>query len=467
MMEKEEKWLFTLAIILLFTDFFIIIIANIIPTITLEKGNLILNLNDTYEEPGYHAHRVYLDMTNKVVIENNINTKKIGTYKVIYKIHYNGQAYQKIRYVSVLDQTPPTLTLKGSNPAIICPRSKYEEEGYTSMDNYDGDLTKDVIVKNNKDHILYSVKDKSGNLSSLKREIQYQDKDAPVITLNDGNAYSLYIGETYQEPGYQATDNCDGDITKKVVVKSNLDTHKIGTYEVTYEVTDSSSNSTKISRKVVVLGQKPSNGKVIYLTFDDGPSASITPALLDILKEENVKATFFILNRSSELDYLIKREYEEGHTVALHGSSHNYKQIYSSSNAFFTDLEIIQKKVERITGQKPMIIRFPGGSSNTVSRFNPGIMTTLTQEVKSKGFHYFDWNVGSGDAGEARTSDEVYNNVIKNLGNKNNIVLMHDFNGNYKTLNAIRKIIRYGKNNGYTFEKITMSTPEIHHRVAN
>ncbi len=467
MMEKEENVLFVVAIILLIADFFVVFFLNVIPKIRLEKGNIVLNLNDIYIEPGYHASKLYSDMTNKVIVNNNINTKRIGTYKVIYTIYYNGQAYQKVRYVSVLDQTPPTITLKGSNPAIVCPKKTYEEEGYESIDNYDGDLTKNVILKNNTNHILYSVRDHSGNFFSIKRNIQYEDNEEPVITLKGGNAYSLYIGETYQEPGYQAIDNCDGDITNKVTTTSNLDTNKIGSYEIIYEVKDSSSRTAKISRKVVVLGPKPSNGKIIYLTFDDGPSSSITPELLDILKEENVKATFFVLNRGSSLDYLIKREYEEGHTVALHGSSHNYKQIYSSVTAFFDDLSIIQNKVESITGEKPMIIRFPGGSSNTISRFNPGIMTILTKEVKARGYHYFDWNVGSGDSGEAHTADEVYHNVIKNLGNNNNIILMHDFGGNYKTLHAIRKIIQYGKNNGYTFEKITMNTLETHHRVAN
>lgn len=467
MLEKEEKWLFGLAILLLITDLFLVIFSNIIPKIVLEKGNIILNLNDVYEEPGYHASKMYLDLTDKVLVKNNINTKKIGTYKVTYTIIHNGQVYQKVRYVSVLDQVPPTITLNGSNPAIVCPHKKYEEEGYQAIDNYDGNLTKEVIIETNPDYILYSVKDQSGNFFSLKRNIKFEDNEAPIITLNGGNAYSLYVGETYLEPGYTATDNCDGEITSKVIVTSNVDTNKIGTYEIIYEVTDSSSKSAKTSRKVVVLGPKPTNNKIIYLTFDDGPSFSITPELLDILKEENVKATFFVLNHGSNLDYLIKREYEEGHTVALHGSSHNYKQIYSSSNAFFDDLSIIQNKVEAITGEKPMIIRFPGGSSNTVSRFNPGIMTSLTREVKARGFHYFDWNVGSGDAGEARTPEDVYSNVINSLGNKNNVVLMHDYAGNYKTLNAIRKIIRYGKNNGYTFAKITMDTPEVHHRIAN
>ncbi len=466
-MEKEEKWLFALAIILLITDFLIVLVSNIIPQITLKDGNIILNLGDTFEEPGYYASRAYYDMTKQVLIEDNINTNKIGSYKVTYTIYYQGQAYQKIRYVTVLDQTPPTITLKGNTTVTVCPNKKYQEEGYESIDNYDGDLTKEVETEINKDFIQYSVKDHSGNFTSIKRFIKYEDNEAPIITLHEGNAYSLYIGESYKEPGFQAIDNCDGDITKKVIVNSNLDTNKKGTYEITYEVTDSSSKTTKESRKVVVLGPKPANGKVIYLTFDDGPSSSITPELLDILKEENVKATFFVLNHGSNLDYLIKREYDEGHTVALHGSSHNYKQIYSSTDAFFNDLSIIQNKVESITGEKPMIIRFPGGSSNTVSRFNPGIMSILTKEVNMKGYHYFDWNVGSGDAGEAHTPDEVYNNVIKNLGNKNNVVLMHDYAGNYKTLNAIKRIIRYGKNNGYTFERITMNTPEIHHRVAN
>lgn len=467
MMEKEEKWLFALAIILFISDIFVAIFSNIIPIITLEEGNIILKLHDTYREPGYHASRVYFDETDKVIVENNINSAKIGTYKVTYTIYHNGQAYQKIRYVSVLDQTPPTITLKGSNPAIVCPNKKYEEEGYESLDNYDGNLTKNVQTTNHIDHILYSVKDRSGNTFSVSRSILYEDRENPVITLNGGNAYSLYLGETFKEPGYQATDNCDGDITGKVIVNSNLNSNKIGTYEITYEVTDSSSKTAKASRKIVVLGPRPSNGKVIYLTFDDGPSSSITPALLDILKEENVKATFFVLNHGSSLDYLIKREHDEGHTVALHGNSHNYKQIYSSKEAFFEDLSLIQNKVEAITGEKPMIIRFPGGSSNTVSRFNPGIMTTLTKEVKMQGYHYFDWNVGSGDAGEARNPDDVYRNVVNSLGNKNNVVLMHDYSGNYKTLNAIRNIIRYGKNNGYTFERITLATPEVHHRIAN
>lgn len=466
-MKKYEKVLFLLALILLFTDLLWCIIHNIEPIIQLDKGDIVLDLNEPYIEPGYHAFRLQHDLSNQVTVKHNIDTTKIGSYTVTYSISFHRKTYQKKRSVKVLDRIAPTITLKGSDKVTVCPNQSYQEEGYESIDNYDGNLTNEVVVEVNKNFILYSVKDHSGNIFAIKREIIYEDKNPPTITLKGGNAYSLYVGENYQEPGYEAHDHCDGNLTDKVIVKSNVNTKKIGTYEITYEVTDNASNTTKVSRKVVVLGPKPNNGKVIYLTFDDGPSTSITPALLDILKEENVKATFFVLNHGDSLDYLIKKEYEEGHTVAIHGNSHNYKQIYHSSTAFFDNLNIIQNKVKKITGETPMIIRFPGGSSNTVSRFNPGIMTFLTKEVKRRGFHYFDWNVGSGDAGEAHTPDEVYRNVIQGLGNKNNIVLMHDYANNYKTLNAIRNIIRYGKRNGYTFKKITMDTPEIHHRIAN
>ena len=128
----------------------------------------------------------------------------------------------------------------------------------------------------------------------------------------------------------------------------------------------------------------------------------------------------------------------------------------------------LQAKIKNSTGYNSTITRFPGGSSNTVSRYNPGIMTKLTKEVVSRGYKYFDWNVSSGDAGEAKTSQDVYNTVTRGLRkSRANIVLMHDFSGNTKTLNALENIINYGINNGYTFDKITESTPMVTHSVNN
>ena len=183
------------------------------------------------------------------------------------------------------------------------------------------------------------------------------------------------------------------------------------------------------------------------------------------MKEEGVKATFFVTNNGP--DYLIQREYNEGHTVGLHTASHNYSIVYKSVDSYYNDLTSVQNRVKRLTGYTSKIIRFPGGSSNTVSKnYSKGIMTILTKDVVNKGYRYYDWNISSGDAGETTSSSGVYNNVIKNLSkNRSNMILMHDIKP--YTRDALRNIIRYGKNNGYTFEKITMSTPMVTHGVNN
>ena len=107
---------------------------------------------------------------------------------------------------------------------------------------------------------------------------------------------------------------------------------------------------------------------VIYLTFDDGPSADITPHILDILAEKNVKATFFVIHFSDNNAELVKREAESGHTVALHGYSHTYSEVYASADACLENFRKIQEQVYETIGKKANIIRFPGGSSNTISR---------------------------------------------------------------------------------------------------
>lgn len=107
---------------------------------------------------------------------------------------------------------------------------------------------------------------------------------------------------------------------------------------------------------------------VIYLTFDDGPSADITPHILDILAEKNIKATFFVIHFSDNNAELVKREAESGHTVALHGYSHTYSEVYASADACLENFRKIQEQVYETIGKKANIIRFPGGSSNTISR---------------------------------------------------------------------------------------------------
>lgn len=208
---------------------------------------------------------------------------------------------------------------------------------------------------------------------------------------------------------------------------------------------------------------------VIYLTFDDGPSLTSTPKILDILKKNKVNATFFVINYDKKGEKLIKRSVSEGNAIAIHGHSHDYSAIYRSNETYISNVTKLQDKLYKTLGYRIWTTRFPGGSSNLVSRrYNRGIMGRLVKEVDRLGYSYFDWNVSSGDAGGSRNSAQVYASVIKGLRkNRDNVVLMHDFSNNNKTVNALDSIIKYGKSHGYVFKVISGSTSAVHHGVQN
>lgn len=201
--------------------------------------------------------------------------------------------------------------------------------------------------------------------------------------------------------------------------------------------------------------QKSQTDKVCYLTFDDGPSDN-TLKILDILDRYNIKATFFVVS-NSKADY-IKQVALRGHTVGLHTASHVYSNIYSSDEAYYADLKAISDIVEAQTGKKSNIIRFPGGSSNKISKdFSQGIMTRLTQSVVENGYYYFDWNVDSGDAaGNNVRYDKIRNNVVNSANGKGSIcVLMHDTSAKSTTVTALPGIIEGLAAKGYRFEALT------------
>ena len=283
-------------------------------------------------------------------------------------------------------------------------------------------------------------------------------------TLYVGEKYTLKIKGTNKKAKWWKSSN-----TKVATVnsKGKVTAKKKGTTKITVKVAGKKYKCT-IKVKNLPSDNKSTKG-VIYLTFDDGPSSTITPKVLDILKKEKVKATFFVLNYSKSNEKYIKRIVKEGHTIGVHGYSHEYSKIYKSKKAFLNNVYSLQKKIKKSTGVTTKFMRFPGGSSNTISRhYYKGIMRILTKEMLSRGFKYFDWNVSSGDAGGAKTSNDVYKNVTRNLSKKRgNMVLCHDFAGNTKTLNALSKIIKYAKKNGYTFKAIDENTPMYAHGVNN
>lgn len=204
---------------------------------------------------------------------------------------------------------------------------------------------------------------------------------------------------------------------------------------------------------------------IVYLTFDDGPGP-YTARLLDILKAKDVKATFFVTGSGD--DELIKREYDEGHTVGLHTFTHRYNIIYTSVDAYFNDLNQVAARVKNITGEDAKLIRFPGGSSNTVSaRYDGGsrIMSTLATEVQNRDYQYFDWNISSGDAGGATTADAVFVNVAAHLKEGANVVLQHDIKS--YSVDAVERIIDHALANGYIFMPLRADSPTVHHGINN
>jgi len=416
--------------------------------------------------PNIKTYNMFKDISGNTKIKGNVDINKVGKYIITSETKYLFLNIKNNFEVNIVDNISPVITLKGNNPSIACPNKEYVEEGYDVTDNYDKDFTDKVKITKNTDSIVYQVIDSSNNISEVERKVIYEDKELPVLTLNGYQTISLYLGNAYYEPGYSAIDNCDGDITSNVTVSGGVDTSKVGTYKIYYQVTDSSNNTVTQERTVVVRKKLNSygNGK-IYLTFDDGPS-HLTGRILDILDSEGVKATFFVVGANE----YTKRAYNSGHTIALHSNTHNYGYIYSSVDNYFNDLKKIENKVYNLIGVKSNIIRFPGGSSNTISRnYNVGIMTRLTGEVLNRGYIYYDWNVDSNDAGGAiYNSQSIYYNVVNNLSHsKTNIVLMHDSGGHDATVNALKNIITYGKTYGYTFEAITESTPVVAHPINN
>ncbi|WP_315120424.1 polysaccharide deacetylase family protein [uncultured Clostridium sp.] len=190
----------------------------------------------------------------------------------------------------------------------------------------------------------------------------------------------------------------------------------------------------------------PEDKKIAYLTFDDGPSAKITPQILDILKENNVKATFFVLGYMAEENPdVLKRARDEGHAIANHSYSHNYKQLYASTSNFLADIKKNEETIRGILGEyNSKVIRFPGGSFGKHDFINA---------VKDAGYHSVDWNALNGDAEAQNVPKEKLVARLKEttLGQKKLYVLMHDAPAKQTTVQALQEIIDYLRDSGYEF----------------
>jgi peptidoglycan/xylan/chitin deacetylase (PgdA/CDA1 family) len=208
----------------------------------------------------------------------------------------------------------------------------------------------------------------------------------------------------------------------------------------------------------------PSAGKTVYLTFDDGPSI-YTKEILDILDRYGVKATFFVVN--GKQNHLMKEIVNRGHQIGLHTYTHRYDVLYKSEQAYYDDLNKINEVVKTETGVETKLIRFPGGSSNAISKkYSKGLMTKLAASVTEKGYYYYDWNCTNGDAEGAKTVTDQLRYCSKFPRSANEIVvLMHD---NKKlTAQSLPYIIEYYKACGMEFGILTPEVTGAHHPINN
>ncbi len=232
-------------------------------------------------------------------------------------------------------------------------------------------------------------------------------------------------------------------------ISNELSLIDIGELEVVRDAANSTAPGKEWPRKV-------------YLTFDDGPSAN-TAKILDILKKYKVRGNFFVVGTEDpELQKMYKRIVDEGHVLCMHSYSHRYNEIYSSVDAFTADLDKISALLKDVTGSVPKIYRFPGGSSNSVSRLP---MTEFIKILDERGITYYDWNVVAGDATNPMLpAEKIIENSLCDLNEyEEAMILFHDLSNKTSTVEALPTIIEAIQKNGITIAPIDDNTITIQH----
>ena len=399
--------------------------------------------------------------------DRKVDTRALGDTVLTYSASVLGKTVSAQRTVHVVDTTPPVITLKPAG-ALTSWFKGFEEPGFTAEDNVDGDLTERVVCTQLRDRVLYSVADSSGNETVAERTIQFS-VSTPAISLVGGGEVTIPASMVYADPGYQAMDNLGNDLTEFVVVSGEITPYAAGSYELRYTIENEQGDAAIARRRVTVapverpatvMPEKPT----IYLTFDDGPGP-YTDALLSVLHRYGVKATFFVTDQFEGYEDCIGRAYADGHAIGVHSLTHDWS-IYNSEAAYFEDFMAMEEIVREQTGSYTKLFRFPGGSSNTVSRFNPGIMSRLSQYMQDMGYVYFDWNVSSGDAGGTTSTWQVIDNVCSGCAGKQaSVVLQHDIKD--FSVDAVESIILWGQRNGYAFAALDETSFQAHHGINN
>lgn len=217
-----------------------------------------------------------------------------------------------------------------------------------------------------------------------------------------------------------------------------------------------------VEENEIIESDTRDKNKVIYLTFDDGPSYKVTDKVLDILKEKEVPATFFLIgNQIKDNEDVVKRINDEGHSIGLHTWTHKYNCIYCNEDTFINEMVECRTEINRVTGVSPNIIRFPGGSYKHLNK-------NYLKKLHSNNFKIYDWDLDNEDGLNPNSSpDRLYRNAIKGSKDLQSIILlMHCTDMHKNTAEALPKIIDYYKKQQYEFKILEEDTPEVYFRIS-
>ena len=222
-----------------------------------------------------------------------------------------------------------------------------------------------------------------------------------------------------------------------------------------YQETQPEATEAETKARTTVEEALKEGRKVVYLTFDDGPTKEVTPKVLEVLKKYDVKATFFCLGKMLAANReLAEQEHREGHLLANHSYSHNYKALYASSESFMDEISKTESIIQEISGSDTLkLMRFPGGSYNAGD--HAAEKQVYKQNLKDAGYYYADWNCLNGDAESAlKDVDSLVAKVKATATEDNIVILMHDAAAKTTTPQALGQIIEYLKSKGYEFRRL-------------
>lgn len=403
--------------------------------------------------------------------DTKLNKEIVGKYPVFYK--YNNNVITIT--VSVVDTQPPVFDIKNIeidlgmsvNPSEMV--KNLQDASDTKIyfkKSYDFSKVGDVEV-----YIV--VEDEYGNKDEKKGVVHVleEHKEAPEIQgVKDLTVRLGDVGYDYLK-NITVIDTRDPNPTITVDI-GKVKIHEVGDYPITYTARNRAGNIVSATCKISVVENKPigvteqTDEKVVYLTFDDGPS-ELTEDVLDILEQYDISATFFVTGLNPNYFHLIKETEQRGHTIGMHTYTHNYSEIYSSVEEYYQDLNRVAELCLQQLGYVPAYIRFPGGSSNTISkRYSPGIMSYLITDVITQGYQYYDWNANSGDGSGTLDTADIITYATKSHAN-NIVLLFHDANGKKTTVEALPAIIEHYQSLGYRFAGIDDDSYAPHHAVNN